>query len=211
MGIEVVAEIRHPLGTTDFSTFLPRIQALKPDVLCMANFGRDQEIAVKQATDFGLKKTTKLVLPVLLYSARVAAGSNAYDGVIGGSSYYWKLEDTVPSAKAFNDAFRKMFDGRVPSDYGALGYGGVKTILEAVKAAGSVDTDKVIAAMEALKYDYYKGPQYFRGCDHQSVQSVLILESRNTTSADDLNVFNIIAIDPPDEKSLMTCSELGHV
>jgi branched-chain amino acid transport system substrate-binding protein len=211
MGIEVVAEIRHPLGTTDFSTFLPRIQALKPDVLCMANFGRDQEIAVKQATDFGLKKTTKLVLPVLLYSARVAAGSNAYDGVIGGSSYYWKLEDTVPSAKAFNDAFRKMFDGRVPSDYGALGYGGVKTILESVKAAGSVDTDKVIAAMEALKYDYYKGPQYFRGCDHQSVQSVLILESRNTTSADDLNVFNIIAIDPPDEKSLMTCSELGHV
>ncbi len=35
VGIEVVAEIRHPLGTTDFSTLLPRIQALKPDILCL--------------------------------------------------------------------------------------------------------------------------------------------------------------------------------
>ncbi len=57
--------IRHPLGTTDFSTLLPRIQALKPDVLCISNFGRDQQIALKQATDFGMKKSMKIVAPIL--------------------------------------------------------------------------------------------------------------------------------------------------
>ena len=93
--------------------------------------------------------------------------------MIGGCSFYWGLEDKFASTKAFNEAFRKMYDGKVPTDYGALGYGGVRTVLEAVKKAGSVDTDKVIAALEALKYDYYKGPQYYRKCDHQSVQSVL--------------------------------------
>ncbi len=66
LGIEVVADIRHPIGATDFSTFLPRIQALKPDVLCLCNFGRDQQISIKQATDFGLKRTTQLVAPILL-------------------------------------------------------------------------------------------------------------------------------------------------
>jgi len=40
-GIEVLAELKHPLGATDFSTLLPRIQALKPDLLCLCNFGRD--------------------------------------------------------------------------------------------------------------------------------------------------------------------------
>ena len=43
-GIENLGDIRHPLGTTDFSTLLPRIQALKPDILCISNFGRDQQI-----------------------------------------------------------------------------------------------------------------------------------------------------------------------
>src|ERR1700691_251123 len=173
--IENLGDIRHPLGTSDFSTLLPRIQAMKPDILCISNFGRDQQIVLKQATDFGVKKTTQIIAPLLSHASRIAAGPQAFDGVIGGCSFYWGIEDKFASTKAFNDAFRKMYDGKVPTDYGALGYGGVRTILAAVKNAGSVDTDKVIAALEALKYDFYKGPQYYRKCDHQSVQSVLVI------------------------------------
>ena len=210
MGIETLADIRHPLGASDYSTFLPRIQALKPDILCLCNFGRDLVNSVKQATDFGLKASTRLVAPVLLYTARQAGGADAFDGVVGGSSYYWRLEDTVASAKTFNDKFRKDYAGSVPSDYGALGYAGVRTVLTAVKNAGSTDTDKVIAAMRALKYDYYKGAQYYRSCDHQSVQSVLIVESKSKDMKDKYDVFNIVSVEAPNEKNLRTCAELGH-
>ena len=210
MGIEVLADIRHPIGASDFSTFLPRIQSLRPDVLCLCNFGRDQQISVKQATDFGLKRTTKLVAPVLLYTARIGGGAEAFAGVVGGTSYYWKLEDTVPSARAFNDAFRKMHDGRTPSDYGALGYAGVTTVLTAVAKAGSTDTEAVVDALAALKYDAYKGPQYYRGCDHQSVQSVLVVQSKDKPAAGDADVFDIVATEGPDERFLRTCAELGH-
>jgi len=205
-----LGDIRHPIGTTDFSTLLPRIQALKPDILCISNFGRDQQISLKQATDFGVKKTTQIIAPLLTQSSRIAAGPQAYDGVIGGSSFYWGLEDKFASTKAFNDAFRKMYDGKVPTDYGALGYGGVRTILAAVKNAGSVDTDKVIAALEALKYDFYKGPQYYRKCDHQSVQSVLVIKSKSKDMRNDSDVFEIISTEEPNEKGLRTCEELGH-
>ena len=210
LGIEVVADIRHPIGTSDYSPFLPRIQALKPDVLCICNFGRDQQISMKQATDFGLKRTTKLVAPVLLYTARVAAGAEAFAGVIGGTSYYWRLEDTVPSARAFNDAFRAMHGGRVPSDYGALGYAGVTTVLAAVRAAGSTDTGQVVDALSALKYDAYKGKQYYRGCDHQSVQSVLIIGSKDKPGAGDADLFDILAQEGPDEAMLRSCASLGY-
>ena len=210
LGIEVVADIRHPIGATDFSTFLPRIQALKPDVLCVCNFGRDQQIAIKQATDFGLKRTTRIITPVLLYTARIGGGADAFAGVVGGTSYYWKLEDTVPSARAFNDAFRKMYQGRVPSDYGALGYAGVTALLKAVREAKTTDTEKVVDALAALKYDIYKGPQFYRACDHQSVQSVLIIGSKDKPVAGDADVFEILAQEGPDEALLRSCSELGH-
>ena len=208
-GIETLADIRHPLGATDFSALLPRIMALKPDILAISNFGRDQQIAFKQATDFGVKKTTKIITPIMLFTGRLAAGQQAFEGVIGGTSYYWGLETTTPSAKAFNDRFRKMHAGRVPSDYGSLAYGGVKTLLMAAKAAGTTDQEAVIAAMEALKYDYYKGPQYYRKCDHQSVQSVLIIESKPAAAGDN-DVFNIVGVDEPSETTLRSCQSLGH-
>jgi branched-chain amino acid transport system substrate-binding protein len=208
--IENLGDIRHPLGTSDFSTLLPRIQALKPDILCISNFGRDQQIVLKQATDFGVKKTTQIIAPLLSHASRVAAGPQAFEGVIGGCSFFWGIEDQYASTKAFNQAFSKMYDGKLPTDYGALGYGGVRAVLEAVKNAGSVDTDKVIAAMEALKYDYYKGPQYYRKCDHQSVQSVLVIKSKSTNMKNDADVFEVISTDEPNESNLRTCAELGH-
>ena len=208
--IENLGDIRHPLGTSDFSTLLPRIQALKPDILCISNFGRDQQIVLKQATDFGVKKTIQIIAPLLSHASRVAAGPQAFEGVVGGCSFYWGIEDKFASTKAFNQAFGKMYDGKLPTDYGALGYGGVRTVLEAVKSAGSVDTDKVIAAMEALKYDYYKGPQYYRKCDHQSVQSVLVIKSKSANMRNDSDVFEVISTDEPNEANLRTCAELGH-
>ncbi|MDB5633346.1 MAG: transporter substrate-binding protein [Tardiphaga sp.] len=209
-GIETLVDIRHPIGTTDFSALLPRIQALKPDILCISNFGRDQQIALKQATDFGMKKSMKIIVPIMLYTGRIAAGPQAFEGVIGGTSYYWGIEDKIASAKAFNDRFRKMHGGKVPSDYGALGYGGVKTLLMGAKAANSLEADKVIAAIEALKYDYYKGPQYYRKCDHQSVQSVLIIESKASPQKGDADVFNVVETEAPNDANLRSCEALGH-
>ncbi|OQW59373.1 MAG: ABC transporter substrate-binding protein [Proteobacteria bacterium SG_bin9] len=208
-GVETLADIRHPIGASDYTAFLPRIQSLQPDVLCLCNFGRDQVVSITQATEFGLKSKTKLVAPVLLYTAR-QAGGDVFEGVVGGTSYYWRLEDTVPSAKAFNDKFRKANAGAVPSDYGALGYAGVRSVLEAVKAAKSTETEKVITALRALKYDWYKGEQYYRGCDHQSVQSVLIIESKHKDQKDKNDVFSVVAVEKPDEKNLRSCEEMGH-
>src|SRR6201991_1159829 len=210
LGVETLVDIRHPVGTTDFSALLPRIQALKPDILCISNFGRDQQIALKQATDFGMKKSMKIIVPIVLYTGRVAAGAQAFDGVIGGTSYYWGIEDKIASAKAFNDRFRKLHNGKVPSDYGALGYGGVRTLLEGAKAAGRLDADKGIEAVEALKYDYYKGPQYYRKCDHQSVQSVLIIESKASPQKGDADVFNVVSTEEPNGANLGSCEGLGQ-
>ena len=210
MGAQTVADIRHPLGTADYSAFLPRIQSLKPDILVLCNFGRDLVNAAKQATDFGLKESTKIITPVLLYTARQTGGADAFEGIMGGTSYYWGIEDQVPTAKAFNDKFRKAHNGNVPSDYGALGYAGVLSVLQGIRDAKSTDSMKLSAAMEKMKYDWYKGPQHYRKCDHQSVQSVILVESKSKNMKDKYDVFSVLATEKPDEGQLRSCEELGH-
>ncbi len=210
LGATTLADIRHPIGAADYSSFLPRIQALKPDVLVMCNFGRDLVNAVKQATDFGLKEKTRIIAPILLYTARQAAGADAFDGVVGGTSYYWGMEDSVPAAKVFNDKFRRAHSGAVPSDYGALGYAGIRSVLQGVMLAKSTESLKVSEAMGQMKYNWYKGDQYFRKCDHQSVQSVIIVESKSKGMKDKNDVFQVVGMENPNEANLRSCMELGH-
>jgi len=206
---ETVGEFVHPLGTTDYLTSLNKIRALRPDILVLANFGRDLVISAKQCNEMGIKDNSKVIMPIMLYTARQEGGAEIFDGMVGGSSYYWALESRIPSAKAFNDLFRAAYGGAYPSDYGALGYAGVRSVLQAVKNAGSIDTNKVIEAMESLKYDWYKGPQFYRGCDHQAVQSVLIVESKSKNLRNKYDVFNVLQTDAVKEEQLRTCAELG--
>lgn len=208
VGAEIVGEVRHPLGTSDYSVFLPRLAALRPDILIFNNFGRDNQISIQQAGQFGLKKNTQFVTPVLLYTARQAAGDKVYEGVIGATSYYWELQNQYESAKALNEMYKKEH-GSYPSDYGALAYGAVKSLLMAVKQAGTTDTEKVVDALASLKYDTYKGPEYYRACDHQAVQSVLIIESKTAPADNPDDVFKIIKEVAPTEDILRSCSELG--
>ena len=210
LGAQTLADIRHPLGAADYSAFLPRIQALKPDILVLCNFGRDLVNAAKQATDFGLKANTKIITPILLYTSRQSGGADAFEGILGGTSYYWGMEDKIPAAKTFNDKFRKANGGSVPSDYGALGYAGVRSVLQAVREAKSTESLKVSIALRQLRYNWYKGEQFYRKCDHQSVQSVVIVESKSKNMKDKYDVFNVLAIENADEKNLRSCDELGH-
>lgn len=210
LGAESVGEILHPFGAPDYSTFFPRISSMKPDVLCICNFGRDQANSIKQAVEFGMKQQMKIIVPVLLHNQRLAVGPDVFEGVVGGANYYWGLEETVPSAKTFNDAFRAAYGGAIPTDYGTYGYTAVRSLLQAMTMAGGTETDKIIAALETLKYDIAKGPQSYRKCDHQSVQSVLVLESKKKSDMkSDVDLFRIVAIEPGLETMLRSCSELG--
>ncbi|MGY4513252.1 ABC transporter substrate-binding protein [Bradyrhizobium sp. USDA 3650] len=211
IGADNVGEILHPFGAADYSTFMPRLMSLRPDVLCISNFGRDQANAIKQAVDFGVKQQMKIVVPVILHNQRLAVGPDVFEGVVGGANYYWGLETQSKSAAAFNAAFKAANGGAIPTDYGAYGYAGVGSLLAAMQTAGGTETDKVVDALEKLQYDLTKGPQHYRKCDHQSVQPVLVLESKKKSAmANDNDLFAILANDTGSDDMLRSCSELGH-
>lgn len=205
-GAVPVGETKHPLGTSDYSAYMPRILAANPDVLFLDNFGKDQLNSVKQAASFGLKKKMQIVCPVLLINSRVGAGEEAFDGVIGGASFYWELNH--PTAKAFVAAFRKMH-ARPPIDYAGYAFSGITELLSGVNRAGSLDPVALAKAIEGRTYDNYKGEQWWRPCDHQSQQDVFILRSKKAKA--EYDVFEIIAtVSGKGERLLRTCVEVGQ-
>jgi hypothetical protein len=109
----------HPVGASDYSALFPRVQAAKPDVLVIANFGKDQLNSVKQAASFGIKNQMKIFLPIFLGTMRREGGPDVFDGVHGGTSFYWELAERMPTAQKFVDAFQKKYQ-RPPYDYGDL-------------------------------------------------------------------------------------------
>ena len=208
--IKTVAEIYYPLGTTDYTPFLQKIAAAKPSLIFFCNYGPDQQFSIQQATWMGFKKTAKLAVPVISMTARLAAGSEAYEGVIGATSYYWKLEDHIASANTFNRLFREQNEGRVPTGYAALGFAAPLAMLTAARKSGVTGGAKLIAEMEAMKYDLYKGAEHYRSCDHQAIQPLYVVESRFTVDAADRDVFSIVKTFPADEAMLATCAAEGH-
>ncbi len=179
IGLEVVLNLDYPVGLKDYSPYLEQIKKAGPEVLVLNNFGEDQFQSVKQAHEMGLKENIKIVCPNLSVTQRYLAGAEIFEGVIGTSAYYWKLEELYPTAKRFNEKYRFKSQGLSPTSYSAYGYNGTKTVLDSVQKAKSIDTETVVGEMLRLRFDYCKGPQFYRRLDRQSVQSVLIIESKS--------------------------------
>src|SRR5207302_1058609 len=60
-GGRIFGSVRHPIGTSDFSSLLLQAQASRAEVVALANAGGDTVNAIKQAAEFKLRDKQKLV------------------------------------------------------------------------------------------------------------------------------------------------------
>ncbi|MBA4392833.1 MAG: branched-chain amino acid ABC transporter substrate-binding protein [Desulfobacca sp.] len=168
------------LGTSDFKNVLNLAQEGNAEVLVLVLFGKDMEIAVKQAYEMGLKKKMQIVVPNMTIDMAEGAGPEAMEGVISATPWYWKLPAEKNYPKGID--FVKKFEGkynRYPSTSGASAYTILYQYKDAVERAKSFDTMAVIKALEGHKYTLLKDEQTWRPFDHQSVQTVFAVKCKN--------------------------------
>lgn len=167
------------LGTTDFKSVLGLAQEANADVLVLVLFGKDMEIAIKQAYEMGLKNKMQIVVPNMTIGMAEGAGPEAMEGIISATPWYWKLplEQNYPEGIAFVKKFEEKFN-RYPSTSGASAYVILYQYKEAVERANTFDTPAVIKALEGHKYTGLKDEQYWRTWDHQSVQTVFAIRCK---------------------------------
>jgi branched-chain amino acid transport system substrate-binding protein len=153
-GGKVLGSVRAPLGTADFSSYLVQAQASGAKVIGLANAGTDAQNCVKQAAEFGLTKSGIRLATLLIQISDVAAlGQKVCEGLIYTDSFYWDMTD---KSRAWSKRWSDKMGGMVPGLLHAGSYCAATHWLKAVKAAGSTDSDTVVAKMKELPVnDFY--------------------------------------------------------
>jgi branched-chain amino acid transport system substrate-binding protein len=148
-GGNVVGSVKHPLAASDFSSFLLQAQSSKAQILGLANAGGDTINAIKAANEFGITKTMKLAGLLVFINDIHSLGLKTTQGMYLTDSWYWNQNaDTRAWSRKF---FEKM--KRMPSSLQAGDYSAALQYLNAVKAIGSDDADKVLAQLRKTKFN----------------------------------------------------------
>ena len=145
-GGKVVGGVRHPLNTSDFSSFLLQAQASKAKVVGLANAGGDTINAIKQAAEFGLMRSGGQKLsPLLAFITDIdSIGLETAQGLLLAEAFYWDLnDDTRAFSKRFADRIKRMPTAAQAGIYSSVGH-----YLKAVKAAGTTDSAAVMKIMK---------------------------------------------------------------
>ncbi len=172
--VEFVGELFPKFLAKDYSAEIKKIQEIKPDAVWSPLWGGDAVTFIKQALPTGIFKDIKFAFPCAgALEVLVPMGQDMPDGIYVSSRYFF----TSPQSdlnKNFVAAYRAKYR-QYPDYMAGETYAGVYFIKAAVERAGSVDADKIIAAVEKepLAWETPEGYKIMRGADHQVVEDVL--------------------------------------
>jgi len=149
-GGKVLGSVSVPLNTQDFSSFLLQAQASKAKVIGLANAGGDTINSIKQAAEFGIVAGGQKLAGLLVFLTDVdSLGLKTAQGLTITSAWYWDKDD---ASRAFAKRFIARNPNGKPPTYTQAGvYTEVAFYLNAIKAAGTDDADKVSAQMRTMK------------------------------------------------------------
>ncbi|MFC0135999.1 ABC transporter permease [Massilia eurypsychrophila] len=146
-GGTVLGASKHPLAASDFSSFLLQAQASKAQILGLANAGGDTINTIKAANEFGITKTMKLAGLLMFINDVHSLGLKLTQGMYLTDGWYW--DQNAESRAWAKRYFAKM--KKEPSMLQAADYSATMTYLNAVKATGTDDADKVMAQLKKTK------------------------------------------------------------
>ena len=152
-GGEVLGSVKHPLNTTDFSSFLLQAQSSKAQVIGLANAGGDTINSIKSASEFGIVKGGQKLAGLLVFISDIhALGLQTAQGLLLSESFYW---DRDAKTRAWSKKWSSMMGGgKQPSMVVAGVYASVLHYLKALKALKSDGDGKaVVAEMKKLPTD----------------------------------------------------------
>src|SRR3954453_22916959 len=151
-GGKVLGKVRHPLNTSDFSSFLLQAQASKAKIVGLANAGGDTINSIKAASEFGIVSGGQKLAGLLVFSSDVnALGLPTAQGLQLTETWYWDAND---ANRAWTKRWQQERSGKFPTMVHAGVYAGTLHYLKARLAlGGSPDGKAVVAKMKEMPTD----------------------------------------------------------
>jgi len=174
-GAKFIKTDMYPTGSTDFSSYLLSAKASGAEVLGVLNAGADTVNTMKQVKQFGLDKVMKHIAVGLLFLSDVDALPDVFAGSRITTSWYWNQDK---AARAWADRWTKQRGGGLrPTDIQASDYSATMQWLNAVKAVGSTDADKIVAYLDGRQFnDFYAHGGEWRARDHRVTHDMYVVD-----------------------------------
>jgi branched-chain amino acid transport system substrate-binding protein len=167
---QILGKDFHPMFNKDFAPYISKVKASGADYLLTCNWGTDLIQLIIQGRSLGMKIPVAGILQADINALAAMPGEEAV-GNFGVASFVPGLD--TPEAKKLEESFYEK-SGVWPVEQIWYAYKGVVLWAEAVKKAGSVDTDKVIQAFEGMKWNGPTGTVTMRAQDHQLMQPMIV-------------------------------------
>jgi branched-chain amino acid transport system substrate-binding protein len=199
-GGKISGEILVPQNTRDFTSYLLRLQQMKPQVVAAAIGGDDQKAMRQQVIQANLHKKIAWINNQQDWEDVYGLGPDAIFGVFG-TTWYWRLD--LPGVQEFVALYQKTFPGmavRVPGNVYYNGYMATRELLRAVERAGTTHNLAVIKQLEGLKIPARERLQHFDAymspVTHQ-MQQTIYMAAYNDAPAEKDDIFKILSWIPP--------------
>ncbi|HKP25484.1 MAG TPA: ABC transporter substrate-binding protein [Dongiaceae bacterium] len=196
-GGTVVGAVRHPLATTDYSSFLLQAQSSGAKVIGLANAGLDTANSIKQAAEFGIVAGGQRLAALLFTLAEVhGLGLEAAQGLTLTEGFYWDRDD---ESRAFA---KKYMDrtGRMPNMIQAGTYSAVTQYLKAIDKAGTDETEAVSKQLHAMPVDDVFGRGGKVGPNGRMIHDMYLMEVKKPSeSKQEWDYYKVLATIPGDE------------
>jgi branched-chain amino acid transport system substrate-binding protein len=151
-GGAVLGAVRHPLNSSDFSSYLLQAQGSKSAVIALANAGSDFTNTIKQASEFNITGSGQKLAGLAVFVTDVKSlGLANGKGLLLSEPFYWDLNEQT---RAFAKKFGERHGGAMPTAYQAGVYAGTLHYLKAVAAVGGDgDGRAIVSKMKELPTD----------------------------------------------------------
>jgi branched-chain amino acid transport system substrate-binding protein len=208
-GLEFVGADRHPLGEREFSNYVQKAAASRPDAVAMVNFGADAVGAAREFFNFGL--TPKVPL-IMAWSSGVEEliqlAPEIRENLWVGTNFYYTAD--TPVAKAFVKNYQAKY-GTPPGYAPSAAYSMTRMLLAAFDKAKSDDTQAVIKALETLEVDDLLGRMRVDPATHQTLRPYFFLRCKaKAQMKGELDLADIVATgDTPLPKQYAACKDIG--
>lgn len=168
---EILSEQWIPLGVTDYSKNIPGILADRPEIVVTNLWGESLAEFIRQLKPTGLLDKASVTSLFDLDMLR-SMGAEMPEGLLGYARcpFYGIRERRMTQ---FVKQFHAKY-GQWPADWAIMAYDGLIALTEAIKKAGSTDSDKVVKALEGLHFRSVRGSRYIRPEDHMADVGVYV-------------------------------------
>jgi len=203
---KILGDVKVPLNTADFSSFLLKAQGSKAKIIGLANAGGDTMNSIKQGAEFGIAQGGQKFAALLMFISDVhSLGLQAAQGLQFTSAFYWDMNDQTRAwSKRYFERMHSM-----PTMNHAGVYSAVQHYLEAVKVLGTKDPDKVMAKMRATPINDFMTRNGTLRIDGRVVRDMYLLQVKKPEESkypwDYLKVLDTI----PGDKAFRPLNEGG--